>query len=130
MDDHGAEVGVLVVDDQAFVREAICVVVDAAVGFSVAGEASSGQAAIAAVAALRPELVLIDVRMPEMTGIEATRQIVGDRPETVVVLISTDDLTDATTVVRRCGAATFVSKQDLGAPFLNAVWAQHGPHIG
>jgi DNA-binding NarL/FixJ family response regulator len=125
-----AEVGVLVVDDQSFVRDAIRVVLDAAVGFSVAGEASSGREAIAAVAALSPELVLIDVRMPGMTGLEATRQIVGDRPGTVVVLTSTDDLTDAPTAVRRCGAAAFVRKQDLGTPFLRAVWAQHGPHLG
>jgi DNA-binding NarL/FixJ family response regulator len=123
-----ADVSVLVVDDQPFFRDAAHAVLDALAGFSAVAEASSGTEALHAVAQHRPELVLIDVRMPGMNGIEATRRIKAAHPGTVVVLISTDDLADA--AARSCGAAAFVRKQDFGAAFLRALWAQHGPRLG
>ncbi len=116
----------LVVDDQPFFRDAARAVLDGLVGFSAVGEACSGHEAMLAVARTRPELVLIDVRMPGMNGIEAARRIMAGHPETVVVLISTDDFTDA---VRSCGAAAFVRKQDFGPSVLRAVWAQHDQHL-
>jgi DNA-binding NarL/FixJ family response regulator len=122
-----ADVGVLVVDDQPFFRDAARAVLDALTGFRAVGEASSGSEAVRAVAELRPELVLIDVRMPGMGGVEAARHIVDAHPETVVVLISTDDLPDPVPTVRSCGAAAFARKQDLAPSFLRALWARHGP---
>jgi DNA-binding NarL/FixJ family response regulator len=65
--------------------------------------------------------------MPGMNGIEAARHITADHPETVVVLISTDDVADAPTTERACGAVAFVRKQDFGPSFLRALWAQHDP---
>jgi two-component system, NarL family, invasion response regulator UvrY len=124
-----ADVGVVVVDDQPFFRDAVRAVLDTLVGFSAAGEASSGPEAVSVVAELRPELVLIDVRMPGMNGIEAARRIMAGHPETVVVLISTDDVTDAVSTARSCGAAAFVRKQDFGAASLQSLWAQHGRHL-
>jgi two-component system invasion response regulator UvrY len=124
-----ADISVLVVDDQPFFRDAARAVLDGLVGFSAAGEASSGLEAVSVVAELRPELVLIDVRMPGMNGIEAARRISAGHPETVVVLISTDDFTDAVSTVRSCGAAAFVRKQDFGPAFLQALWAQHGRRL-
>jgi DNA-binding NarL/FixJ family response regulator len=124
-----ADVSVLVVDDQPFFRDAARVVLDGLVGFSAVGEASSGLEAVVVVAQLRPELVLIDVRMPGMSGIEAARRIMTGHPETVVVLISTDDFTDDASCVRSCGAVAFVRKQDFGPSVLRAVWAQHGQRL-
>jgi DNA-binding NarL/FixJ family response regulator len=120
-----ADVSVLVVDDQPFFRDAARAVLDGLVGFSAVGEACSGLEAVRVVAQLRPELVLIDVRMPGMNGIETARHITAGHPETVVVLISTDDFTDAVSTVRSCGAAAFVRKQDFGPAFLRTLWAQH-----
>lgn len=122
-----ADVSVLVVDDQPFFRDAARAVLDALTGFRAVAEASSGSEAVRVVAQLRPELVLIDVRMPGMSGVEAARRIMDAHPETVVVLISTDDLTDAVLTVRSCGAAAFARKQDLAPSFLRALWARHGP---
>jgi two-component system invasion response regulator UvrY len=124
-----ADVSVLVVDDQPFFRDAARAVLDGLVGFSAVAEASSGLEAVLVVGRLRPELVLIDVRMPGMNGIEAARRITAGHPETVVVLISTDDFTDAVSTVRSCGAAAFVRKQDFGAAFLQTLWARHGRRL-
>jgi DNA-binding NarL/FixJ family response regulator len=124
-----ADVGVLIVDDQPFFRDAVRAVLDTLAGFSAVGEASSGFEAVSVVAELRPELVLVDVRMPGMNGIEAARRITVCCPQTVVVLISTDDFSDAASTARSCGAAAFVRKQDFGAAFLQSLWARHGPQL-
>jgi DNA-binding NarL/FixJ family response regulator len=123
------DVRVLVVDDQPFFRDAARSVLEALSGFRAAGEACSGYEAVIVVAELRPELVLIDIRMPGMNGIEAARHITADHPETVVVLISTDDVADAASTVRACGAVAFVRKQDFGPSFLRALWSQHDPRL-
>ena len=123
------DVGVLVVDDQPFFRDAARAVLETLAGFSVIGEASSGLEAVSVVATLRPQLVLVDVRMPGMNGVEATRHIMVRRPETVVVLISSDDFSDSASTARSCGAAAFVRKQDFGPRFVRALWAQHGPRL-
>ena len=85
---------VLVVDDQAPFRFAVKAVLRRLEGFELAGEASSGAEAIALVDELHPALVLMDINMPEMNGIEATRQIVAAHPDVVVFLCSTYDVAD------------------------------------
>ena len=80
---------VLVVDDQAPFRLAAKAVLRRLPGFELAGEAASGPEAIELVDRLRPALVLMDINMPEMSGIEATRRIVSAHPDVVVILCST-----------------------------------------
>ena len=119
-------VGVLVVDDQPFFRGAASDVVAAMPTFRAVGEASSGREAVAAVDALRPELVLLDVRMPDMDGIEAARAIKAAHPETVVVLISMEDADALPATAQTCGAAALVRKGDFGPALLRRLWAEYG----
>ncbi|HEX5924930.1 MAG TPA: response regulator transcription factor [Baekduia sp.] len=120
------DVGVLIVDDQPFFRSAAREVVGALPGFHAVAEASSGPEAVAAVGKLHPELVLLDVRMPGMDGIEATRRIKAGHPRTVVVLISIEDAGGVPSTARTCGAAALVRKQDFGPSLLRELWTTHG----
>lgn len=119
-------VGVLVVDDQAVFRLAAHDVVEATPGFEAVGEASSGEEAIGLVHDLRPDLVLMDVRMPEMDGVETARRIVESRAGSVVVLISVDDEVELPAGAATCGAATFIRKQDFGSATLYTLWSVYG----
>jgi len=122
------DVGVLIVDDQPFFRSAAREVVGALPGFRALAEASSGPEAVAAVAELHPQLVLLDVRMPGMDGIETARLITASHPGTVVVLISIEDIIGVPSNARTCGAAAVIRKQDFRPSVLRELWAVHGPH--
>jgi DNA-binding NarL/FixJ family response regulator len=115
-------VRVLTVDDQAVFRDAAREVIEATPGFEALAEARSGAEALALVEALRPDLVLMDVRMPEMDGIETTRRLCAARPGSVVVLISLEDPADVTSAARECGAAVSVRKQDFCPDTLRRLW--------
>jgi two-component system, NarL family, invasion response regulator UvrY len=128
--ERAADVGVLIVDDQPFFRSAAREVVAALPGFSAVAEASSGPEAVQVAGALRPDLVLLDIRMPGMDGIEAARRIKAHRPETVVVLISIEDIGGVPSTARTCGAAALVRKQDFGPAVLRSLWARHGAAAG
>ena len=122
-------VGVLVVDDQAAFRRVALEVVDATAGFKPLGEAASGEEALALVAELSPELILLDVRMPVMDGIETARRLSATHPGGVVVLISIDDPAELPREVESCGAKALIRKQDFGSLALRRLWDAHGgPH--
>lgn len=121
-----ASVGVLIVDDQAPFRRAARAVVSATPGFEVAGEAESGEEAIELAAGLRPAMVLMDINLPGINGIEATRRITADRPEVVTVLLSTYREEDLPTGADDCGAAAYVHKEEFGP----AVLLAHRPNPG
>src|SRR4051812_15438455 len=87
-------VSVLVVDDQLPFRLAARAVLARTDGFELVGDAASGEEAIAMAAELRPDLILMDINMPGVDGIEAARQLVAQRPEVVVFLCSTYELSD------------------------------------
>lgn len=115
-------VTVVVVDDQLPFRMAARSVVAATPGFEVVGEATSGEEALVQVEALSPQLVLMDINMEGMGGIEATRQIVAAHPEVTVVLLSTYDAEDLPADARTCGAAAYVHKEQFGPDVLESVW--------
>lgn len=125
MDSNGA-VGVLIVDDQAPFRGAARAVVGATKEFSVIGEAESGEEAVELVASLHPDLVLMDINMGGIDGIEATRQICAAHPDTMVVLVSTYAASDLAADARTCGAAAYVHKEELAPRVLRELWSAGG----
>jgi two-component system, NarL family, invasion response regulator UvrY len=113
---------VLVVDDQAPFRLAARAVLRRLDGFEFAGEARSGPEAIELVNALHPALILMDIQMPQMNGIEATRRIVAEHPDVVVILCSTQDPNDLPGDAALSGAIAYVSKEHLSAAAILELW--------
>ena len=124
-----AAVKVLTVDDQVVFRRAAHDVIAATPGFEPVGDAGSGEEAVAEVERLHPEIVLLDVRMPGIGGIEAARRITTAHPETVVVLISIEDSAEFAEDAHASGAAALVRKQDFGPALLRSLWEAHGAHV-
>jgi DNA-binding NarL/FixJ family response regulator len=117
---------VLVVDDQAPFRLAAKAVLRRLECFELAGEASSGPEAIKLVDTLHPTLVLMDINMPEMNGIEATRRIVSAHPDVVVFLCSTYDVGDLPPDAAASGASAYINKERFGADSLRRLWQSRG----
>jgi len=115
-------VTVLVVDDQAPFRAAARLVVRATNGFDVVGEARSGEEALEAVSSLGPELVLMDINMEGIGGIEASRRIRDGHPGTRVILLSTYDEDDLPADARTCGAIAYIHKERFGPDILEGAW--------
>jgi DNA-binding NarL/FixJ family response regulator len=117
-----APVRVLVVDDQELVRAGFCVILEGAEGIAVAGEAGTGTEAVAAAARCAPDVVLMDVRMPEMDGIEAARLITEAGPGAPkVIMLTTFDLDDYVYEALRAGASGFLLKDAPRADLIAAV---------
>ena len=121
-----SSVRVLTVDDQAVFRGVARDVIDATPGFEAVGEACSGAEALEAVERLSPQLVLLDVRMPGMDGIEVAQRLAVTHPETVVVLISIEEGIDVPSAAQ-LGTVPLVRKQDFGPRLLRRLWKEHGP---
>ena len=120
------DVRVLIVDDQEPFRRAIAAVVSETDGFVVVASTSSGEEALLAVTRLRPSLVLMDVNLPGIDGIEATRRITRDTEPPIVVLLSTYDQEEFD--ICGCGAASYLAKAAFGPDVLTAAWARrHRP---
>jgi CheY-like chemotaxis protein len=116
-------VRVLVVDDQAVVRNATRMLLEATSGFQPIGEAASAVEALAAIKELEPDLVLLDVRLPDMDGIEAAEHVRTGHQPPVVVLMSSD----GRAAPRASAAPEFVHKEQLKPSLLRRLWARHAP---
>jgi DNA-binding NarL/FixJ family response regulator len=116
-------VRVLIVDDQEPFRMAARMVVDITDGFEVVGEAETGEDSVAKAHDLQPDLVLMDVNLPGIDGLEATRQILGDRGDAVVVLLlSTYEESEYAPRAAECGAAAYIPKSVFGPDRLESAW--------
>jgi len=116
-------ISVAVADDQALVRVGFCGIIAATQGFSVVGEAANGVEAVEVARAVKPDVILMDVRMPDLDGIEATRRITA-APETAgvrVIILTTFDLDDYVFAALRAGASGFLLKDTLPADLLTAI---------
>ena len=112
---------VLLVDDQALLRMGFRLVLDAEDDLEVVGEAGDGRTALDQVTALRPDVVLMDVRMPGMNGIEATERIVAEHPGTRVLILTTFDLDEYAFAALRAGASGFLLKDARPAELVGAI---------
>lgn len=101
---------VLIADDQALVRVGLRKILETEPGTQVVGEAEDGEAAVAAARRLRPDLILMDIRMPVLDGIEATRRIVAEQPQTRVLILTTFGLDGYVYDALRVGASGFMLK--------------------
>jgi DNA-binding NarL/FixJ family response regulator len=103
-------ISVLIADDQALVRVGFRMILEVESDIAVTGEAADGREAVAAARRLRPDVVLMDVRMPEMDGIEATRWIRNEVPDTKVLMLTTFDIDEYIYRALRAGANGFLLK--------------------
>jgi DNA-binding NarL/FixJ family response regulator len=101
---------VLLVDDQELVRHGLRMIVESTDDLAVVGEAGTGEEALVAVASLRPDVVVMDVRMPGMDGIEATRRLTHEHPASRVLILTTFDLDEYAFSGLRAGASGFLVK--------------------
>jgi DNA-binding NarL/FixJ family response regulator len=101
---------ILIADDQALVRVGLHKILAAEPGLAVAGEAADGEDAVALAQKLRPDVVLMDIRMPVLDGIEATRRIIAARPATRVLILTTFGLDEYVYASLRAGASGFLLK--------------------
>ncbi|HTU75108.1 MAG TPA: response regulator transcription factor [Trebonia sp.] len=116
-------ISVAVADDQALVRAGFCGIIEATDGLTVVGEAENGIKAVEVARTAHPDVVLMDVRMPVLDGIEATRQITSG-PETArtrVIILTTFDLDEYVFAALRAGASGFLLKDTLPADLLTAI---------
>ncbi|HWE59629.1 MAG TPA: response regulator transcription factor [Solirubrobacteraceae bacterium] len=116
-------ISVLLVDDQELMRMAFRMVIESQADLRVAGEAANGLQAVAQVEALQPDVVLMDVRMPDLDGVEATRRIVGSGNNARVIILTTFDLDEYVYAALRAGASGFLLKDAQPADLLTAIRA-------
>ena len=114
-------IGVLIVDDQALIRAGFRMILEAQEDIRVVGEAEDGEEALRVVRALEPDVVLMDVRMPRLDGLEATRRLVAARAPTQVLVLTTFDGDETVYEALRAGAAGFLLKSAPPAKLVDAV---------
>jgi DNA-binding NarL/FixJ family response regulator len=117
-------ISVLIVDDQVPFRAVARTVIGLTGGFEVTAEAETGEDAVAQAAQHQPDLVLMDINLPGINGIEATRRIRAARPATQVILLSTYSEADLPADARDVGALAYVHKEDFGPALVRELWDQ------
>jgi DNA-binding NarL/FixJ family response regulator len=115
---------ILLVDDHHVVRRGVAgVIEDARPEWEVCGEASTGREAVAAAASLKPDVVVMDISMPDMNGLEATREILKNNPGTEVLILSVHESDQIVHDVLAAGARGYILKQDAGTDLIAALEA-------
>ena len=120
-------VQVLTVDDQPVFLEAARALIASTPGFDLVGEATSGAEAISAIERLQPDMVLLDVRMPGLDGIETARWLTANRSKAVIVLVTGHDVEDVQTLAEQAGAVALIVKERLRPALLRELWASYRP---
>ncbi|MHA6668404.1 response regulator [Homoserinimonas sp. A447] len=121
MTDDPTGITVLLVDDQPLIRLGFRMVIEGDTGFTVVGEADDGASAVRAVAALAPDVVVMDVRMPGVDGIQATALITERHPDTRVLILTTYDIDEYAFAGLRAGASGFLLKNARPAELIDAI---------
>lgn len=117
-----ADVRVLIVDDQVPFRRAAQAVVESTDDFVVVGAVETAEAALDVVDELGPELILMDINLPGIDGVEASNRLRRSHPRVVVILLSSYDEAEFADLTVQCGAAAYVPKSLLGPDRLAEVW--------
>ena len=117
------EIRLLVADDHAVVRKGIRALIEEHPGWKVVAEASNGREAVEKAKQLRPTLAILDITMPNLNGLEATRQIVASAPKTQVLILTIHDSEVIAQQVLQAGARGYLLKSDLGRDLVTAVEA-------
>jgi len=117
---------VWVVDDQASFRRATTAALHASNDFVLVGESETGEAAVELIQEGGVDIVLMDINMPGMGGIAATREILSVRPDLTIVLMSTYDAEDLPAAAWQCGAGGYVRKDRLSSDLLSRLWRAAG----
>ena len=125
------KVRVLIADDHAVVRRGIRSLIMTQPDWQVCGEAVNGRDAVAQATQLQPDVVVMDIAMPELNGLEATRQIAAALPRTEVLILTMDNSEEVARQVLRAGARGFVLKSDADSSLISAVEAlrRHKPFL-
>jgi DNA-binding NarL/FixJ family response regulator len=118
-----APIRILLADDQALFRESLALLLNAQPDLQVVGEAANGEAALAQVAALRPQVVLMDLRMPVLDGVAATRRLRAEHPDVQVIALTTFDDDADVFAALRAGAIGYLLKDVAGATLFDALRA-------
>jgi len=121
-------IGVLVVDDHAMVRSGLTLLIDGAPDLAVVGEAADGRQAVELAAELAPDVVLMDLSMPVMDGVEATRELLARRPESVVVVLTSFSDQPRVTEALKAGAVGYMLKDCDPRDLLAAIRAAAEGH--
>jgi DNA-binding NarL/FixJ family response regulator len=112
---------VVLVDDEALVRSGLRLILEGDPALRVVGEAGDGRAGIDLVTANDPDVVLMDIRMPRLDGLAATRELLGERPELKIIVLTTFDTDEMVLTALRLGASGFLLKDTPPAELIDAV---------
>jgi DNA-binding NarL/FixJ family response regulator len=121
---HGtarAPLRIIVVDDHSIVREGLIALLDRQEGMTVVGSAATGRAAVEAAERLQPDVIIMDIAMPDLNGIEATQRILSTRPATSIIALSASHTSEHVSRALRAGARGYVVKNARGTELVDAV---------
>jgi DNA-binding NarL/FixJ family response regulator len=116
-----SELRIVIVDDHSVVRRGVRALLESQPGWEVVGEATTGREAVDAVKRLQPDVVVMDMSLPELNGLEATRQILKEAPRTEVLVLTMHHSEELVRDVLHAGARGYVLKSDADASLINAV---------